>query len=52
MSPRILTIMTGRNLPIIRQSTEPEPSIINGKTIAAQTGILDRERSSQKSGED
>jgi len=29
-----LTILTGRNLPKIRQSREPEPSIINEKTIA------------------
>jgi hypothetical protein len=46
MAPRFLTIMTGRNLPKIRQSTEPEPSTINEKTIAdftrvvEQTGIL------------
>jgi hypothetical protein len=33
MAPRFLTILTGR-LPKIRQSREPEPSIINGKTIA------------------
>jgi hypothetical protein len=42
-----LTILTNRNLPkIIRQSRDPEPSTINGKTIAdftrvvEQTGIL------------
>src|ERR1700693_2059694 len=29
-----LTILTGRNLPKIRQPREPEPSIINEKTIA------------------
>jgi hypothetical protein len=46
MAPRFLTIPTGRNLPKIRQSKEPEPSIINTKTIAdfarvvEQTGIL------------
>ena len=46
MAPRFLTIMTGRNLPTIRQPREPEPSIINEKTIAdftrvvEQTGIL------------
>ena len=34
MAPRFLTILTGRNLPKIRQSREPEPSIINEKTIA------------------
>ncbi len=42
-----LTILTGRNLPKIRQPREPEPSIINEKTIAdftrvvEQTGIFD-----------
>ena len=46
MAPRFLTILTGRNLPKIRQSKEPEPSIINERTIAdftrvvEQTGIL------------
>jgi hypothetical protein len=45
MAPR-LTILTGRNLPKIRQSKDPERSIINDKTIAdftrvvEQTGIL------------
>jgi hypothetical protein len=46
MAPRFLTILTGRNLPKIRQPREPERSIINEKTIAdfarvvEQTGIL------------
>jgi hypothetical protein len=46
MAPRFLTILTGRNLPKIRQSKEPGPSIINERTIAdftrvvEQTGIL------------
>jgi hypothetical protein len=46
MAPRFLTILAGRNLPKIRQPREPEPSTINGKTIAdftrvvEQTGIL------------
>jgi hypothetical protein len=46
MAPRFLTILTGRNLPKIRQPREPEPSTINEKTIAdftrvvEQTGIL------------
>jgi hypothetical protein len=46
MAPRFLTILTGRNLPQIRQPREPERSIINEKTIAdfarvgEQTGIL------------
>jgi hypothetical protein len=47
---RFLTILTGRNLPKIRQSGEAEPSTINDKTIAdftrvvEQTGILARGR--------
>jgi hypothetical protein len=46
IAPRFLTILTGRNLPKIRQPREPEPSTINEKTIAdftrvvEQTGIL------------
>jgi hypothetical protein len=49
MAPRFLTILTGHNLPTIRQSREREPSIINEKTVAdftrvvEQTGILQRE---------
>ena len=49
MAPRLLTILTGRTLPKIRQSRESEPSIINEKTVAdftrvvEQTGILERE---------
>ena len=49
MAPRFLTIPTGRNLPRIRQPRESKPSIINEKTIAdftrvvEQTGILVRE---------
>jgi hypothetical protein len=45
---RFLTILTGRNLPTIRQPGEPDPSTINEKTIAdftrvvEETGILDR----------
>jgi hypothetical protein len=48
MAPRLLTILTGHNLPKIRQLREPEPSTINEKTIAdftrvvEQTGILER----------
>jgi hypothetical protein len=47
MAPRFLTILTGRNLPKIRQPREPDPSTINEKTIAdftrvvEQTGILE-----------
>jgi hypothetical protein len=46
MAHRFLTILTGRNLPKIMQSRKTEPSIINEKTIAdftrvvEQTGIL------------
>jgi hypothetical protein len=49
MTSRFLTILTGRNLPKIRHAREPEPSIINEKTVAdftrvvEQTGILERE---------
>jgi hypothetical protein len=51
MAPRFLTIITGRNLPKIRQPREPEPSIINEKSIAdftrvvEQTGILELQKS-------
>jgi hypothetical protein len=54
MAPRFLTILTGRNLPKIRQGREPAPSTINEKTIAdftrvvEQTGILERERLADK----
>jgi hypothetical protein len=49
MATRFLTILTGRNLPKIRQSRESEPSTINEKTIAdfkrvvEQTGILEHD---------
>jgi hypothetical protein len=49
MASRFLTILTGRNMPKIRQPREPEQSTINEKTIAdftrvvEQTGILKRE---------
>jgi len=48
MAQLFLTILTGRNLPKIRQPREPEPSIINEKMITdftrmvEQTGILER----------
>ena len=51
---RFLTILTGRNLPKIRQSREPQPSIVNEKTIAdftrvvKQTGILERQPAAAK----
>jgi hypothetical protein len=47
MASRFSTIMTGHNLPKIRQPKERQPSIINEKTIAdftrvvEATGILD-----------
>ena len=53
MAPRILTILTGRNLPKIRQR-DPEPSIINEKTVAdfmrvvEQAGISEREPGAPK----
>jgi len=46
--------LTGRNLPKIRQPREPEPSIINEKTVADFTrvvekaSILERERVADK----
>jgi hypothetical protein len=42
MAPRFLTILTGRNLPKIRQSSEPGPSIINERTIADVTRVVER----------
>jgi hypothetical protein len=42
MTPRFLTILTGRNLPKIRQSSEAEPSTVNEKTIADFTRLLSR----------
>ena len=36
-----LTILTGRNLPKIRQSREPEPSTVNEKTIADFTRVVE-----------
>jgi hypothetical protein len=50
MAPGFLTILTGLNLPKIRQSREPESSTISEKTIAdftrvvEQTDILERDR--------
>jgi hypothetical protein len=46
MAPRILTFLSGPNMPIIRQRSDSEPSTIKEKTIAdftrvvEQTGIL------------
>jgi hypothetical protein len=44
MVPRFLTILTGRNLPKIRQSGEAEPSIITEKTIADFTRVVEQTR--------
>jgi hypothetical protein len=50
MAPPFLTILTGRNMPKIRQPREPESSTINEKTIAdftrvvEETGILERDK--------
>jgi hypothetical protein len=50
MAPRLLTILTGRNLPNIRQPRDPERSTVNEKTIVdftrvvEQTNILERNR--------
>lgn len=58
MTPRLLTILTGRNLPKIQQPREPEPSIINEKTIAdftrvvEQTGILSERRQTDEPTQD
>jgi len=41
MTQRLLTILTGRNLPKIRQPLEPEPSIINEKTIGDFTRVVE-----------
>ena len=49
MDPQFIIILTGRNLPNIREQRDPEPSIINEKTVAdftrgvEQTGILDHQ---------
>jgi hypothetical protein len=42
MAPRFLTILTGHNLPKIQESREPEPSIINEKTVADLRAWLSR----------
>jgi hypothetical protein len=42
MAPPFLTISTGRNLPDCRQPREPEPSIINEKTIADFTRVVEQ----------
>jgi hypothetical protein len=42
MPPRFFTILTGRNLPKIRQTREPEASTINDKTIADFTRLIEQ----------
>ena len=42
MPYRFLTILTGRNLPKIRQPQEPEPSTINEKTISDFTRVIEQ----------
>jgi transposase-like protein len=41
-TPRFMTILTGRNLPKIRQSRETEPSTINDKTVADFARVVER----------
>jgi hypothetical protein len=41
MTPHFLTLLTGRNLPKIRQPREPERSIINEKTVADFTRVVE-----------
>jgi hypothetical protein len=42
MTPLILTILTGRNLPIMRQAGEPEPSAITEKTVTDFTRVVEQ----------
>jgi hypothetical protein len=42
MASRFLTILTGHNLPEIWQSREAEPSIINEKTVADFTRVVEQ----------
>jgi len=42
MAPRFLTILTGRNLPKIRQPRAPEPSTVNEKTIADFARVVEQ----------
>jgi hypothetical protein len=41
MAPRFLTILTGYNLPKIRQQRELEPSIINKRIVAGFTQVVE-----------
>jgi hypothetical protein len=42
MATRFLTILTGRNLPTIRQPRKPEPSTINEKTLGDFTRVVEQ----------
>jgi hypothetical protein len=42
MVPRFLTLLTGRNLPKIRQQLAPELSTVNQKTVADFARVVDR----------
>jgi hypothetical protein len=42
MARRFLTLLSGRNLPKIRQPREPAPSTINGKTVADFTRVVEK----------
>lgn len=44
MVPRFLTILTGRNLMRIQQPREAELSIINEKTVADFTRVVEQTR--------
>jgi hypothetical protein len=54
MAPSFLTILTGRDLPIIRQPREPDPSTNDEKTnaditrVVEQTRILERGKARSK----
>jgi hypothetical protein len=50
MASRFVTILTGRNLPKIRQSSEAEPSTVNEKTIADFTRVVEETRILERSG--
>jgi hypothetical protein len=42
MAPRFMTILTGRDLPTIWQARTPQPSIINEKTVADFTRVVEQ----------
>jgi hypothetical protein len=42
MAPRFLTILTGRDLPTVRQARTPQPSIINEKTLADFNRVIEQ----------